>query len=251
MSGLDGSRLASHLAPSFSPLYRQVKLLMIKSLEAGEWRPGELVPSESELALRFQVSLGTVRKAVDEMVAENLLFRRQGKGTFVTTHSDPRSFFRFLRLMPESGVLSAYRSEPVSCFIERASAEVAAALRLDAGTPVLTMERLLKCDQKALVADKIHLVASFFDGLTVESLKSTERSLYSLYESVFGVRMIRAEERLRAVLADLPVAHSLGIEVGAPLLLVERVAFTYGDKPVEWRRSHYCTQDHYYFNELF
>ena len=99
------------LSPTFSPLYRQIKELMMSSLEAGEWGPGDAIPSESELALRFGVSQGTVRKAIDEMAAENLLVRRQGKGTFVATHNDPRSFFRFLRLVPNEGGLP----RPIFC----------------------------------------------------------------------------------------------------------------------------------------
>ena len=85
-------------SPTFSPLYRQIKSLMLQALDSGEWRPGEAIPSETELAVRFSVSQGTVRKAIDEMAAENLLLRRQGKGTFVASHNDPRAFFRFLRL---------------------------------------------------------------------------------------------------------------------------------------------------------
>ena len=84
-------------SPTFSPLYQQIRGLITRSLESGEWGPGDVIPSESELATRFGVSQGTVRKAIDEMAAENLLVRRQGKGTFVATHNDPRSFFRFLR----------------------------------------------------------------------------------------------------------------------------------------------------------
>jgi GntR family transcriptional regulator len=96
----DSSRSSFRIAaPTFSPLYRQIKEFMIRSLEAGEWRPGDSIPSEGELAARFNVSQGTVRKAIDEMAAENLLVRRQGKGTFVASHDDPRSFFRFLRLV--------------------------------------------------------------------------------------------------------------------------------------------------------
>ena len=224
---------------------------MIKSLEAGEWRPGDAIPSEAELAARFNVSQGTARKAIDELAAENLLVRRQGKGTFVATHSDPRSFFRFLRLVPDSGVLSAYCSEPLSCQLQPAQADVANVLRVAPGEAVLAIERLLKFEQKAVVADKIYLLAGMFEGLTLERLMSSERSLYSLYESAFGVRMIRAEERLRAVLADAPTAAALGVEAGSPLLLVERVAYTYGNKPVEWRRGFYCTHEHHYFNELF
>ena len=95
----DVSRPASRLSsPTFSPLYRQIKDFLIRSLEQGEWGPGDAIPSEGELAVRFNVSQGTVRKAIDEMAAENMLVRRQGKGTFVATHDDPRSFYRFLRL---------------------------------------------------------------------------------------------------------------------------------------------------------
>jgi GntR family transcriptional regulator len=100
------SRLSS---PTFSPLYRQIKDFLIRSLEEGEWGPGDAIPSEGELATRFNVSQGTVRKAIDEMAAENMLVRRQGKGTFVATHSDPRSFYRFLRLVRRWAYLPATR----------------------------------------------------------------------------------------------------------------------------------------------
>ena len=78
--GASSSGTAS--SPTFSPLYRQIKSLLLQRLESGEWRPGEAIPSESELATRFNVSQGTVRKAIDEMAAENLLIRRQGQGHF-------------------------------------------------------------------------------------------------------------------------------------------------------------------------
>ena len=89
----------SQESPTFSPLYRQIKALILQALEAGEWRPGQAIPSEQELAARFSVSQGTVRKAIDEMAADNLLVRKQGKGTFVASHNDPRALFRFLRLL--------------------------------------------------------------------------------------------------------------------------------------------------------
>ncbi len=102
----------SQESPTFSPLYRQIKALILQALEAGEWRPGQAIPSEQELAARFSVSQGTVRKAIDEMAADNLLVRKQGKGTFVASHNDPRALFRFLRLVPVDGDLlrrKAYR----------------------------------------------------------------------------------------------------------------------------------------------
>lgn len=222
----------------------------MRALGAGEWAPGAAIPSESELAARFGVSQGTVRKAIDEMAAENLLVRRQGKGTFVASHNDPRSFYRFLRLTPDDGRVRQARSEPLSCREEAASAAVANVLQLPVGDPVIVLERLLRFDGDPVVLDELFLPASIFAGLTLELLQQSERSLYSFFESQFGVRMIRAEERLRAVAADAKAARLLGVPDAAPLLLVERVAYTYGDRPVEWRRGRYATLNYHYFNEL-
>jgi GntR family transcriptional regulator len=247
----DTSRMPSRAAsPTFSPLYRQIKDLLIRSLEAGEWGPGDAIPSEGELAVRFNVSQGTVRKAIDEMAAENLLVRRQGKGTFVATHDDPRSFYRFLRLVPDDGKAAHAVSVPLSCESGMATPEVAAVLGIRAGDPVIHVERILRFDGEAVVFDRIDLVGDLFAGLSLESLSGGERSLYSQFESDYGVRMINAEERLRAVAADERSAGLLGVAPGAPLLLVERIAFTYGNKPVEWRRGLYCTNRHHYRNDL-
>lgn len=236
--------------PTFSPLYRQIKDHMIRSLEAGEWRPGEVIPSEIELAERFKVSQGTVRKAIDEMAAENLLVRRQGKGTFVATHDDPRSFYRFLRLMPDDGAAQQARSVPISCALESADEAVAETLQLKPGAPVIHITRLLKFSGRPVVFDEIYLDAELFPELDLVLLTSSESSLYSFFENRFGVRMLRAEERLRAVHALAAPARALGVPEGSPLLLVERVAYTYGDRPVEWRRGLYETSNHHYLNQL-
>lgn len=237
-------------APTFSPLYRQIKDYLIRCLQDGEWGPGDAIPSEGELAARFSVSQGTVRKAIDEMAAENLLIRRQGKGTFVATHDDPRSFYRFLRLVPDQGGGGQSVSDPISCAVIAADADVAQALGVGVSAPVVCVERLLRFDGVAVVHDQIYLQHDLFKGLTLDALRAGERSLYSLFESDFGVRMIRAEERLRAVPAVQRTADLLGVVAGDPLLLVERTAYTYGNRPVEWRRGLYCTHRHYYRNEL-
>src|SRR5574343_702214 len=237
-------------APTFSPLYRQIKDFLVRCLQDGEWGPGDAIPSEGELAQRFNVSQGTVRKAIDEMAAENMLVRRQGKGTFVATHDDPRSFYRFLRLVPDGGKAMPTVSDPFYCDTVASSPEVAGVLGLKAGERVVHVKRLLRFDGEPVVFDEIFLVADLFDGLTLERLRGGERSLYSLFESDFGVRMINAEEHLRAVAADVQSAELLGVGSGDPLLLVERTAYTYGNKPVEWRRGLYCTRHHYYRNDL-
>lgn len=237
-------------SPTFSPLYRQIKGLILQALENREWGPGEVIPSEIELAGRFNVSQGTVRKAIDEMAAENLLVRRQGKGTFVATHSDPRAFYRFLRLMSVTGESEQARSVPLECWRAKAGIEAARVLGIKPGAPIIVVRRLLEFSGKPVVVDEIYLSGEVFAGLTLDVLKESQVSLYSLFETKFGVRMIRAEERLRAVAADRSSAELLRVVEGSPLLSVERTSFTYGDRPVEWRRGLYLTDNHCYFNEL-
>ncbi|MFT3757984.1 GntR family transcriptional regulator [Thauera sp.] len=240
----------SREAPTFSPLYRQIKTLILQALESGEWRPGQAIPSEQELAARFSVSQGTVRKAIDEMAAENLLVRKQGKGTYVASHNDPRALFRFLRLVPMDGDLSQPQSVPLDCWRAKAGQEASRMLGIEPGAPIIIVRRLLKFSTKPVVIDEIYLPGEIFQGLTSEVLQSWNGSLYSLFETRFGLRMIRAQERIRAVAADRNASEALKVAEGTPLLSVERVTYTYGDKPVEWRRGLYSTAEHFYLNEL-
>lgn len=237
-------------SPTFSPLYRQIKTLILQALEAGEWLPGQVIPSEQELAARFNVSQGTVRKAIDEMAAENLLVRKQGKGTYVASHNDPRALFRFLRLVPMDGDLSHPQSLPLDCWRAKAGQEASRMLGIELGAPIIILRRLLKFGTKPVVIDEIYLPGEIFQGLSMEVLQGWSGSLYSLFETRFGLRMIRAQERIRAVGADRSTSDALKVPEGTPLLSVERVTYTYGDKPVEWRRGLYSTAEHYYLNEL-
>ncbi|MQM36001.1 MAG: GntR family transcriptional regulator, partial [Candidatus Accumulibacter phosphatis] len=232
------NRASSLHAPTFSPLYRQIKQLIMGNLESGEWGPGDAIPSESELAGRFGVSQGTVRKAIDEMAAENLLVRQQGKGTFVATHKDPGSAFRFLRLVPNDGVPQVSQSIPLECWRAKAGPDVARTLALEPGAPITILRRLLKLGDEPVVFDEIYLSSELFPDLSLEVVRAGD-SLYGLFESRYGVCMVRADERLRAVAADRASAELLQVAEGSPLLVVERVTFTYGRKPVEWRRGFY------------
>jgi GntR family transcriptional regulator len=236
--------------PSFSPLYQQIKELLTRSLQAGEWKPGESIPSEVELAARFKVSQGTVRKAIDELATENLLVRRQGRGTFVATHAEEKIQYRFLRLTPDEGVASGMQRRLLDCRRMRAPADIARALELKAGEAAVQLRRLLLSEGRPVVLDDIWLPGTLFKGLTVEKLSSYRGPMYSLFESEFGVRMIRAEEKIRAVAATGEDAELLEVPPGVPLLSVERLSFTYGDRPVELRRGLYNTATHHYRNKL-
>jgi GntR family transcriptional regulator len=237
-------------APSFRPLYEQIKILLTQSLVAGEWKPGEVIPSEMELAARFRVSQGTVRKAIDELASENILMRRQGKGTFVASHSEPEYQYRFLRVTPDSGEMPHPKNLFFGLERGKAQGDAARALGLKPGAPVLGFKRLMSFGGRPMILDDIVFAANRFPGLTLAELEEYAGSVYSFYETVFGVPMVRAEERLRAVAADSFAAAHLKVAAHAPLLCVDRVAYTYGDDPVEWRRGLCRTDGFSYYNEL-
>lgn len=239
--------------PAFSPLYQQIKALILQSLQSGEWKPGEVIPSEMDLAARFKVSQGTVRKAIDELAAENLVMRRQGKGTFVATHTERQVQYRFLRLVPDRSNANAEgpaQRQVLECKRVRASADIARALALRAGDAVLQARRVLSFGGAPTILEDIWLPGQAFKGLTAQELSDYQGPTYAMFEIKYGVRMVRAEEKLRAILPDSTQARLLDISTGNPVLSVERLAYTYNDMPMELRRGLYRTDTHHYRNEL-
>ena len=248
-----GSSAVTQQTPSFSPLYQQIKVLILHSLQSGEWKPSAAIPSEMELAARFKVSQGTVRKAIDELASENLLLRRQGKGTFVATHAERQIQYRFLKLIPDNGDPSSEgpaQRQIIDCKRSRASAEVARALSIRQGDAVLQVRRVLSFASTPTILEDLWLPAAPFKGLTAERLRDYDGPMYALFETEFDVRMVRAEEKIRAVLPDAEQCALLQISPQSPLLSVERTAYTYNDVPMEMRRGLYLTNKHYYRNAL-
>jgi len=240
-------------APAFSPLYQQIKTLILRSLQAGEWKPGDMIPSEIELAARYRVSQGTVRKAIDELATDNLLVRRQGKGTFVATHTEQHIQYRFLRLLPDAGDPGSQgpaQRSIIECRRQRAPAEVARSLGLRTGDAVIQVRRVLAFAGTPAILEEIWLPGHSFKGLTLETLSTDKGPMYALFETQFGVRMVRAVEKVKAVAADAETAGLLGVLPGHPLLSVERLAYTYNDVPMELRRGFYRTETRHYHNEL-
>ncbi|HTP73922.1 MAG TPA: GntR family transcriptional regulator [Burkholderiaceae bacterium] len=237
-------------AAAFKPLYRKITQLIVQDMQAGVWKPGEMIPSEFELADRFGVSQGTVRKAIDDLAAENLLTRRQGKGTFVATHAEQTTRYRFLRLAADDGSGRDLQRRLLHCRRMRAGADIARPLELKSGDPVVFVRRLLLAESRPVVLDDIWLPGRLFKDLTAERLAAYEGPMYALFEAAFGVQMIRAEEKIRAVAATPESAALLAVTVGSPLLSVERRSLTYGERPVELRRGLYRTDAHHYRNEL-
>ena len=239
--------------PAFSPLYQQIKGLILQSLQSGEWKPGEAIPSEMDLAARYRVSQGTVRKAIDELASGHLVVRRQGKGTFVATHAEQNIQFRFLKLVPDSGSPGSEgpaQREIIDCRRLRASADIARILGLRSGDSVLQARRVLSFAGTPTILEDIWLPAAPFKGLTAERLANYHGPMYALFETEFNVRMVRADEKIRAEPAADGRELLLKVAHGTPLLSVERIAYTYQDLPMELRRGYYRTDTHHYHNTL-
>jgi GntR family transcriptional regulator len=224
--------------------------MILASLQASEWLPGDAIPSEMELAARYAVSQGTVRKAIDELAAQNLLVRRQGKGTFVATHQEEDFQYRFLRLEPDSGEKFHLKNQFLVCETINADLNIAQLLKLKLGDPVIRIERVQSSAGRPIVFEEIWLPEGRFKGLTLEALNFWPGPVYAFYESEYATHMVRAEEKIKAVLADESLAGHLQLTPGSAILSVERVAFTYGNKPVEIRRARYDTSEQHYDNKL-
>jgi GntR family transcriptional regulator len=214
-SRFDGRRARRRLrGAGIQPAVPQIKALLVKSLNSGEWKPGELIPSEQELASRFGVSQGTVRKAIDEMAMENLLTRRQGRAPSwppmpSRTSSTASCGWRRTRGLPAAWRGTSWTAGacgPPPRWPGRWSSP---------GDSVLQIHRTLSRMGRPVVLDEIWLPATPFKGLTADRLAQYAGPMYGLFETEFGVRMIRAEEKIRAVAADARTAEILQVAVGA------------------------------------
>ena len=232
------------------PLYRVVKRSLLTAIESGSCPPGETLPSETEIAVAMGVSIGTLRRAVDELAAEHILVRRQGRGTFVATHSTDRFLFQFFHVERADGLREAPLVDLVSFERLRADDEPAEALQLRPGEPVIQIENRLRLQGSAVIYDRLTLPSTLFKGLTEKRFRERPGTIYQLYQSDFGISVVRAEERARASAADRDAVRVLGLAIGQPVMQVRRMALTFGDRPVEHRISIINTAHHDYVNSL-
>jgi len=234
----------------FKPLYAQVKDQLIRRLVDGTWQPGMALPSEQELARQLRVSQGTVRKALDAMTAENLLVRRQGRGTFVAEPEDARILFQFFRLASDHADSGGAFPESRLLGWSRASADEAEAeaLSIASGAPVCRVERIRVLLGKPLLAETIILPLGIFPGF--DALDEIPNNVYQLYSSRWGITIAKADERLKAIAAGDADARHLGCAPGEPLLLIRRIARDLEGKPVELRISRCLTRDMHYVANL-
>ena len=229
------------------PLYTRVKRALAERILSGIWPPGRLLPNEFQLAEEFGVSQGTVRKALDALAAENLVERHQGRGTFVARHTSDTVHFRFFQLYDAGG-----RIQPESRDLRIAVAEPdgreRAALALTPEDRVIQITRTRTQQGRPILDERISLSETLFAGLL--EYETIPNTLYDVYQTDFGITVARVEENLRAAPASERTARRLDCPVGAPVLAIERVAFDYSSRPVEWRVSHCLTDSVFYHNTL-
>lgn len=218
------------------PLYQGVRQQLRADLARGRWKPGDMLPTEAELSKQFEVSTGTIRQAVLELVREGLLTRRPGSGTFVARLDPTRGFGRFFRFSEElrgSVVPSVRHVDTV--LIKAGDASIAGKLRMAPRAPLFRVRRMLLGN-----GDPICLYVSYLDAKRfrkLDELNLEDQRLYASLERAYGVHVLKAEEILRAGSASQEEAGLLGIEHGTPVMLVERTAFGDQDTVVEWRRT--------------
>ncbi|MCC8963992.1 GntR family transcriptional regulator [Bradyrhizobium sp. Pear76] len=219
------------------PRYQRLRDDLAARINRNEWRPGDPIPSEAELGAHYGVAIGTVRKAIDQLVNDGVLERQQGRGTFVRRARFNSSLFRFFRFQSESGE----RRVPQSRILRRktmpATTAVASALRISVGEPVISLSRLRLIDDVPLLAEEIWLERSRFEAILSLDTAEFGDLLYPLYEDRCGQVVVSADEILTVEIANEMQSRLLRLEANAPLIMVERLAFDLERRPIEWRRS--------------
>lgn len=233
---------------AYQPLYKRVKALLVARIADGRWQAGQLIPNEFQIADEMNVSQGTVRKALHEMTADNLLVRKQGRGTFVASYDEERILFQFFKLTSDQGAREFPDSTVLS--LEQGSADAAeqAALRIVQGEGVWRLTRRRTLGQMPIIIERIALPVSIFPDL--DRLEEIPNNIYGLYSSRYGVTVARAVEKLKAVGADASEARQLDCAFGTPLLEIDRCAFGLNGRAVEWRVSRCLTDHHHYLSDL-
>jgi GntR family transcriptional regulator len=244
------SAIEKQLGNANQPLYLVARDQLITSLAKGVYPPGSALPAEKTLATLYGISVGTLRKAVDELVNEGLLLRQQGRGTFVASHDRERLLYFFFHIVRIGGHKDSYPVVTLNKFSRgRADAKSARLLQIEVADPVIKIRNVQRLQNQPLIVDDITLSQKNFANMTEQTVSRRAGTMYQLYQEEFGLTVADTEERLRAVSAPANIAGLLSVNAGTPLLLTERLAVGYEREPIELRVSHVDTRTHEYFND--
>lgn len=230
------------------PLYKHVKNGIVDALRLGKWKPGDLMPSEPQLAELFNVGISTVRAAVGELAAAGIVVRRQGKGTFVAVHDEQR-IYRFFRVVRDGGARQLPTPELIGLTRTLADDETADLLQLPRtrrGHPVWRMRNVLRIDGTPVVVSDVQVPVGMMPGLTARMLREEGRNLYAAFQYHYGITVLGIREELKAARADAAAAEHFGMKTGEPVLEVRRIAWSFDRRPFEVRRSRVDTRSNHY-----
>ena len=234
---------------SLLPLYHQLFELLHDKIATGVWRPGDLVPPESELTRQYQVSRITVRKVLDMLVREGLVVRARGRGTHVAQtrleHVTNR-IVSFTDDMRQRGFEPGTRV--LFAGLVAAPAAIARELAVEEGTELVRLDRLRLADGEPMCVEESYLIHRYLPGILEHDLAAV--SLREIKVGKYGVRWSRARQTIRAILAPTELARELSIRGGAALLFIERVSYSQEDLPVEFLRVYYRADRYVLYNEL-
>ncbi|MGB1984496.1 MAG: GntR family transcriptional regulator [Porticoccaceae bacterium] len=233
------------LSAGFQPLYKQVYDLLTARLVEGYWKPSQLLPSEMVLAEELGVSQGTVRKALNQMVAEKMLQRQQGKGTFVAEHTQESDLFRFFRLREPHGEILIPETVVLGSSRRTVSEDEAKKLNLDANALVVELTRVRAIHNKPAIIEKVIQPLSVFPDID----KNTDlpNALYILYQEKYGITVMSVNDEIRAVEIPDAYAQHLDLAKGSPVLMIERSSVNIDGRVVELSTA-YCSSENFVYS---
>lgn len=229
---------------AFLPLYKQVEKHVTQLIVEQRWKPGDMLPSEFQLASEFGVSQGTVRKALNTLTDEKVLTRKQGLGTFVAEHTGMPALYRFFPLVADNHSPELPISEVLSLTIEPANKTIAKELDVKAKTKVVVLKRRRTLNGEYCLLEDIYMPYSAFTG--IENEPEIPHTLYHFYQTNFNLTVHKTEDKIKAILADEADADLLAIAHGSPLLMFTRSTKSLNDQIIEYRITR-CRSDHSHY----
>lgn len=231
------------------PLYQQVVDIMMRRIADGQWKSGQMLPSEPKLAVELGVSPGTVRKALDQLAAEQLVTRRQGLGTSVAVSTRKDMLYRFFKLIDKTGQRFMPDCEELGRNVVAPNKFFSGLFNLKGKEKVISVLRRRARDDDPIMTERVTLPIPLFKGLDKREAQ-LPTTLYDFFETDFGLKVLRAEEKLTAVIASQEDVELLNVREGSALMVIERTTFTFNDQIIEHRLSRMSTDNHAYLSEL-
>lgn len=251
MEGVEG-RNNGFFCPNRLTLFEQVSQSVSRLINQGNWKPGEMLPNETELAGMFNVSQGTMRRALKILVDSGVLIRHQGKGTFVAEFSNNQQMLykRYIKLQPDDPEKDENSpTESKLLFFERgvASLEIQEILNLQPGEEVVHAGRSLSASSGLVTFDEMWGVGEVFKLLTEYNLAHHgDKLLYAFYQSELGISITKCEEQIKATLLPKNLCYMFNLQHPQPVIEIQRVAYTFEDRPIEFHRQLSVTNRYHY-----